>query len=73
MQIVFDSTKRDQTLTERGLNFARAGEVFAERHITATDERFPYFEERFVTVGWLNGRQVVWPGLRAARCAASLA
>ena len=27
MQIEFDNTKRDQALAERGLNFARVGEV----------------------------------------------
>lgn len=29
MQIEFDDTKRDTTLTVRGLDFARAAEIFA--------------------------------------------
>lgn len=40
MQIEFDSGKRDKTLAERGLDFARAGEVFAQVVATAKDERF---------------------------------
>ena len=59
MPIEFDSAKRDATLAERGLDFARAGEVFTSQHLTATDDRFAYGEERFFTVGWLDARQVV--------------
>jgi hypothetical protein len=42
MQIDFDLEKRTKTLTERGLDFARAGEVFAGRHLTAEDTREDY-------------------------------
>jgi uncharacterized protein len=59
MQIEFDGIKRDKTLAERSLDFARAGEVFAGRHLTRADTREDYVEERFVTAGWLDGRQVV--------------
>ena len=58
-QIEFDSAKRDATLAERGLEFARASDVFAGRHFTAIDDRFAYGEKRFFTVGWLDDRQVV--------------
>ena len=62
MQIEFDSTKRDATLADRGLDFARAGDVFAARHLTRPDTRQDYAEDRFVTTGWLDGRLVmlVW-------------
>ena len=30
MEIDFDPDKRDKAMTERGLDFARAGEVFAD-------------------------------------------
>ena len=53
MQIEFDSDKRDETLTERGLDFAHAGEVFAGVNVTAEDGRFDYGEPRFTTVGVL--------------------
>jgi len=59
MQIEFDSDKRDKTLAERGLDFARAGEVFAGSVVTFADERFAYGEARYSTVGWLDARMVV--------------
>jgi len=59
MQFEFDPDKRDKTLTERGLDFARADEVFAGVNVTAEDARFDYGEPRFTTVGVLDGRMVV--------------
>jgi len=59
MQIEFDRDKRDKTLVERGLDFARAAEVFAQAVATAKDERFVYGEDRFTTFGLLDGRLVV--------------
>lgn len=59
MQIQFDPDKRDQTLAIRGLDFARAGEVFTGVNVTAEDARFDYGEPRFTTVGVLDGRMVV--------------
>lgn len=47
MRIEFDSDKRNKTLAERGLDFARAGEVFTQATATAKDERFAYGEDRF--------------------------
>lgn len=59
MQIEYDPDKRQQTMTERGLDFARAVEVFAGRHFTAEDFREDYSEPRFITVGLLDSRMVV--------------
>lgn len=59
MQIEFDVHKRDKTLLERGLDFARAAEVFAGMHLTLEDERFAYSEPRMQTAGRLDGRIVV--------------
>jgi len=59
MLLEFDSDKRDRTLAERGLDFARAWEVFASRHFTAEDIREDYSEPRYVTAGMLDGRMVV--------------
>jgi uncharacterized DUF497 family protein len=69
MEIEFDPVKRDQTLQERGLDFARAGEVFAGRHLTMKDDRKEYEEARFQTAGRLDGRivMVVWTPRGAAR------
>lgn len=59
MRIEFDSDKRNKTLAERGLDFARAGEVFTQATATSKDERFAYGEDRFTTFGLLDGRLVV--------------
>ncbi len=59
MDIEFDPIKRDKTLTERGLDFARANEVFSGRHFTDEDCREDYSELRYVTVGKLDGRMVI--------------
>ena len=56
MKIIFDPAKRETTLYHRGLDMAQAGEVFAGQHITVQAIRFDYDEARFVTVGYLKGR-----------------
>ena len=55
MQIEFDPGKRDKTLAERGLDFARAGEVFSGHHFTDEDAREDYNELRYFRAtgkGW---------------------
>jgi uncharacterized DUF497 family protein len=59
MKIEFDPEKRAQTLFERGLDFCRAGEVFAGHHYTVDDLRRDYGEPRHITVGLLDARMVV--------------
>lgn len=59
MWIEFDTAKRDKTLLERGLDFARAAEIFSERHFTAEDAREDYSEPRYITVGNLDDRLIV--------------
>lgn len=59
MAISYDPAKRDETLEERGLDFADAEKVFASLLIENLDDRFDYGEERFVTVGFLGERMVV--------------
>ena len=44
MQIEFDPKKRDKTLKERGLDFARAVEIFNGHHFTGEDSREDYSE-----------------------------
>jgi hypothetical protein len=57
MQITFDPAKRDKILLERGLDFARAPEVFASRHFSDAVE--VNGEKRFFTMGLLDNRIVV--------------
>lgn len=59
MRITFDAVKREKTLRERGLDFARAHEVFDGLTITLPDQRQDYGEPRFITAGWLDERLVV--------------
>ncbi len=57
--IEFDEAKRDVTLRVRGLDMARAGEVFEGSTLTVEDDRRDYGEHRFITVGFLDGAMVV--------------
>jgi hypothetical protein len=59
VDISFDPAKRAETLKQRGLDFADAGEVFTGRTITVRDARRDYGEDRFITAGHLAGRCVV--------------
>ena len=59
MTITFDRRKRDLTLKHRGLDFARANEVFAGLTASVLDERLDYGETRVITAGELDGRLVV--------------
>jgi uncharacterized DUF497 family protein len=59
MQLEFDIAKRSKTLAARGLDFARAGEIFDGVHLTGKDTRQEYQEDRFITVGHLESRLVV--------------
>jgi uncharacterized protein len=62
MDIDFDLAKRTLTLTARGLDMARAGEVFEGKTLTIADNRYDYGEKRFITVGRLDHRMIflVW-------------
>ena len=59
LSVVFDPVKRRETLTRRGLDMARAAEVFEGRTLTVQDDRCDYGEERFITIGFLDQRMVV--------------
>ena len=59
MNLEFNKFKRDKTLNERGLDFARANEIFAGFHFTGHDNREIHDEHRFITVGYLDARLIV--------------
>ena len=59
MNLEFNKVKRDKTLHERGLDFARANEIFVGFHFTGQDNRGSYEEPRFITVGYLDARLIV--------------
>lgn len=55
----FDALKRATTLKLRGLDMARAGEVFDGPTLTVEDDRRNYGETRNITVGFLDDAMVV--------------
>ena len=59
-EIEYDTDKRRNTLTARGLDFEDAPIVFsAPRRITWQDNRHDYGEIREITMGELAGRMVI--------------
>lgn len=69
MRITCDPAKRLWTRQERGLDLLCAKKAFAGPHFTRIDDRKDYGEPRFITVGWLDSRLVVfaWTPRGAAR------
>jgi len=59
VRITFDPVKRATTLEQRGLDFALAGLVFAELHMTRADDRHDYGEPRLISIGRLGSDIVV--------------
>jgi uncharacterized DUF497 family protein len=59
MRITFDPTKRDQALSERGLDFDDAALIFAGITLEVEDTRKDYGETRVICYGMLEGRIVV--------------
>jgi uncharacterized protein len=47
----WDHVKDEVNREKHGVSFSEASEVFAGPTVTAPDERFPYGEERLLTVG----------------------
>ena len=67
--VEYDPGKRSITLEARGLDMARAEEVFDGATLTVEDDRRDYGESRFITIGFLDGAMVVmvWTPRRRAR------
>ncbi|MCY3545501.1 MAG: BrnT family toxin [Gemmatimonadetes bacterium] len=59
MRIEFDEAKRAATINARGLDMARAEEVFAGATLTVEDDRQDYGEVRYITIGFLDEAMVV--------------
>jgi uncharacterized DUF497 family protein len=69
MATSWDEAKRQRTLLERGIDFARAEEIFAGEHYTRLDDRRDYGETRYITAGYSGERFVVvaWTSRDGAR------
>ena len=59
VQLSYDSAKRDWTLSNRGLDFEDAAEVFDGPTAEVEDTRRAYGETRIICFGFLRGRMVV--------------
>ena len=59
MEFEFDPAKRNATLQIRGLDMARAPNVFAGATLTVEDNRKDYGEPRYITIGFLANRMVI--------------
>ena len=59
MRIEFDEAKRADTIRARGLDMARAADLFSGATLTVDDDRRDYGEARFITIGFLDDAMVV--------------
>ncbi len=59
MQFTWDENKRELNRAKHGFDFVDAKRVFAGATFTFEDDRYAYGEQRFVTLGLLNGVVVV--------------
>lgn len=55
----WDEAKSSENLSKHGLSFEDAETVFSGRCVSFEDDRFDYGEQRFITIGLLEGRAVV--------------
>ncbi len=59
MRISWDESKRRSNLRKHGFDFADAEVAFSGITYTVEDKRFPYGEQRFVTLGLVRHTVVV--------------
>ena len=56
----WDDTKNEANIRKHGVSFEEAREVFDDPlHIALLDQRFDYFQERWVTIGATSRRRIV--------------
>lgn len=55
MRFTWDEVKRKRNLKDHGFDFVDAKRVFDGASFTYEDDRFQYDEQRFVTLGLLEG------------------
>ncbi|OCQ97985.1 hypothetical protein BCD67_02320 [Oscillatoriales cyanobacterium USR001] len=58
MEFEWDETKRLTNLRKHGIDFIDVSTIFDGDIVTVEDDRFNYGEQRFVTLGLLQGRVV---------------
>jgi uncharacterized protein len=58
MDFEWDENKRLMNLQKHGVDFADVPSIFDTDVVTVEDDRYNYGEQRFVTFGLLNGREI---------------
>jgi uncharacterized protein len=58
MDFEWDEKKRLINLSKHGVDFVDVPSVFDTDVVTVEDDRYNYGEQRFVTFGLLNGREI---------------
>ena len=59
MKFEWDEVKSQTNISKHGIDFADLEPLFDGETVTMLDDRFDYGEERFVTLGLLNGLVLV--------------
>lgn len=60
MKFIWDKTKNITNIEKHKISFEEAKTVFLDPlHISLFDERFDYFEERWITIGTTSKHQIV--------------
>ena len=60
MKYEWDHSKDLANQVKHGISFSEAEEVFLDPlHLSILDERFNYFEERWITIGKVQDRRVI--------------
>jgi uncharacterized DUF497 family protein len=59
MRFEWDEAKRESNLIKHGIDFIDVEKIFEGETVTILDDRLDYGEERFITLGLLDGRVMV--------------
>lgn len=59
MRFEWDETKNSENIEKHGIDFCDAHELFQCNKLVFPDNRKDYGEERFVTVGHIDGRLMI--------------
>jgi uncharacterized protein len=60
MKFEWDEAKRLDNLRKHGVDFIDASEIFSGKMVIALDRRVDYGEERYIGLGALKGRVIVF-------------
>jgi uncharacterized protein len=59
MRFSWDESKRSANIKKHRLDFADGRKVFSGPTFTFEDKRFQYVEQRFITIGMLDGQVII--------------